>query len=156
MRMSSSARIASIPTAEVGTPSSAARASPSDAGSMPANIATSTSSRRSSLISRSVPMFPVPSTATLTGAAIDTSLLDLDAHGPDDRPEVRHVAARGRIARCRERAREDRLACGKLVSARTELVRQPGDRESGIAEHGGADALVQRLVVALEGHPQLG
>src|SRR5699024_3937771 len=57
----------SMPSAVVATPSRAARAKPSDSGSMPTSAAISRLSPwRRILIIRSVPILPEPITATLT------------------------------------------------------------------------------------------
>ncbi len=56
----------STPSDVIGTPKRAARARPSDSGSMPTMAPISrVSERRSTLIIRSVPMLPEPMTATL-------------------------------------------------------------------------------------------
>ena len=64
-----------MPSVDVRTPSDCARAMPAEAGSTPAKTATSSCSRRSSFSSRSVPMLPVPRTATLTCSPMRQSMI---------------------------------------------------------------------------------
>src|SRR5581483_11938018 len=98
-----------MPLSVVAIPSSRARASPSDVGSIPTSQVSSSHSLRSSLYIRSVPMLPEPMIAVFT-FGISRPLHELDAHRAQPVVGGAHDVAPRDGLRLRQRPRHDDLA----------------------------------------------
>src|SRR5215207_6876864 len=143
----------SIPEAVASTPSSRARARPSEAGSMPTRARSSSEGERSSLAIRSVPMLPDPMTTQ------DSVMVRSPRSGDDQADRAQpvelgpeHVPGGQRDGGVQGPG-HDHVPGLEGRAERVQGVGQPGDRVQRVAEGGRAGAGGDQLAVAGHGHP---
>src|ERR1700722_12182965 len=143
----------STPSAVVGTFSRAARASPSEDGSMPTTAPISKfRDSRITLIIRSVPILPDPITATFVRRMLVSLPRESHADATQSGQLRRDLSAwLGRHHRP-ERARENDITGAQRRPERRRGTGQPYQRVERVAQAGGAGAAGGRLAVLLEIH----
>src|SRR3984893_5095583 len=147
----------STPSAVVGTLSRAARASPSEVGSMPTIAPISKfCDRLITLIIRSVPILPDPITATFVRRMLVSLLRECDADATQSGQLRGDLGAwLGRHHRP-ERAGENNITGSQGCPERRRGTGQPCQRVKRVAQAGGAVAAGGRGAVLLEVHDHLG
>src|ERR1700722_12802988 len=146
----------STPSAVVGTFSRAARASPSEAGSMPTIAPISKfCDRRITLIIRSVPILPDPITATFVRRMFVSLFRESHADAAQIGQLRRDLSTwLGRHHRA-ERARENDIAGAQRRPERRRGAGQPCQRVERVVQAGGPVAAGSRGAVLLEVHDHL-